>query len=39
MTVKTMQTADVKDLLEKVAGFNQGYGKIVGAAGVQVEAP
>src|SRR5690554_6370666 len=23
MTVKTMHTADVKDLLEKVAGFNQ----------------
>ncbi|WP_226610116.1 catechol 1,2-dioxygenase [Marinobacter nauticus] len=26
MTVKTMQTADVKDLLEKVAGFNQDGG-------------
>ena len=23
MTVKTMQTAEVKDLLEKVAGFNK----------------
>jgi len=23
MTVKTMQTAEVKDLLEKVAGFGQ----------------
>ena len=23
MTVKTMQSADVKELLEKVAGFNQ----------------
>ena len=23
MTVKTMQTAEVKDLLEKVAGFDQ----------------
>lgn len=27
MTVKTMQTAEVKDLLEKVAGFNQEGGK------------
>lgn len=26
MTVKTMQTADVKELLEKVAGFNQAGG-------------
>ena len=26
MTVKTMNTAEVKDLLEKVAGFNQDVG-------------